>query len=297
MLAIIFGAERFRTYIYSRSFTIISDHKPLESISQRNLGDMPAWLQHMLLHLQGYDYTICYCPSKEMALPHALSLTSVHVLALTSHWTLPFIMLTCPQSGRKHFNKPSWVILRCMPLPTSSSPVGHMTSRRFLTPCILTGNIMRPSPSKMALSAVEKSCCSSFRKGENTTPTTLVPSRNHQIPVAHMWMYLLAWYKQSHWRSCSSVWDLHLVPSPECCNTSHSYTNSVPPMANVCLRHLYPGRSWLPHMQWLLLKDDPHLSSSIWPEQHHQSHLAAQGNVFRAWNLRGPLLWQWSSIC
>ena len=55
MLTVIFGAERFRTYVYGRSFTIKSDHKPLESISQKNLADMPAQLQHMLLCIQGYD--------------------------------------------------------------------------------------------------------------------------------------------------------------------------------------------------------------------------------------------------
>ena len=33
MLAVVFRAERFRTYNYGRSFTIKSDHKPLESIS------------------------------------------------------------------------------------------------------------------------------------------------------------------------------------------------------------------------------------------------------------------------
>ena len=139
--------------------------------------------------------------------------------------------------------------------------------------------------------------CSSFGKGENTTLTTPGPPRNHQISVAHMWMYLLAWYKQSHWRSCLSVWDLHPVPNPECCSTSHPYTNSILPMADVCHRHLHPGRSWLPHMQWLLLKGDPHLMPSIWPEQHHQSYLAAQGNVLRAQNPRSPSLWQRSSIC
>ena len=60
-------------YIYGRSFTIESDHKFLESISQKNLADMPACLQHMLLCLQGYDYTIHYCPSTGMALPNTLS--------------------------------------------------------------------------------------------------------------------------------------------------------------------------------------------------------------------------------
>ena len=73
MLAVVFGAERFWMYVYGRSFTIESDHKPLESISQKNLADTPAHLQHMLLHLQGYDYTIHYHLSKEVALPDTLS--------------------------------------------------------------------------------------------------------------------------------------------------------------------------------------------------------------------------------
>ena len=78
MLTVIFGAERFRTYVYDRSFTTESDHKPQESISQKNLADMPAQLQHMLLHLQGYDYIIHYCPSKEMVLSDTLSHFSPH---------------------------------------------------------------------------------------------------------------------------------------------------------------------------------------------------------------------------
>ena len=73
MLAAAFGAERFHTYIYGRSFTIESDHKPLESISRKNLADTPAWLQCMMLCLQGYDFTICYCPGKEMVIPDTLS--------------------------------------------------------------------------------------------------------------------------------------------------------------------------------------------------------------------------------
>ena len=73
MLAVVFGAERFHTYIYGRSFTIELDHKPLESISRKNLADMPAQLQCMMLHLQGYDLTIHYCPGKEIVIPDTLS--------------------------------------------------------------------------------------------------------------------------------------------------------------------------------------------------------------------------------
>ena len=104
MLAVFLGAERFQTYIYGRSFTIKLDHKPLESTSQKNLADMTAHLQHMLLHLQGYNYTITAlvrkwpCPT--------CSLGSAHVLDPTFHWTLPCTMLACPQRGRKHSNRP-----------------------------------------------------------------------------------------------------------------------------------------------------------------------------------------------
>ena len=73
MLAAVFGAERFHTYVYGWSFMIESDHKPLESISRKNLPDTPVWLQCMMLCLQGYDFTIRYCPGKEMVIPDTLS--------------------------------------------------------------------------------------------------------------------------------------------------------------------------------------------------------------------------------
>ena len=73
MLAVVFGAEQFCTYIYGQSFTIESDHNPLESISRKNLADMPAQLQCMMLCLQGYGFTIHYCPGKEMVILDMLS--------------------------------------------------------------------------------------------------------------------------------------------------------------------------------------------------------------------------------
>ena len=72
MLAVVFGVERFHTYIYGWSFTMEADHKPLESISSKNLADMLAWLQCMMLHLQGYDLTIHYHPGKEIVIPDTL---------------------------------------------------------------------------------------------------------------------------------------------------------------------------------------------------------------------------------
>ena len=55
------------------TFTIESDHKPLEQINLKNLADTPAQLQWMLLRLQNYDVTIKYHPGKEMLVADALS--------------------------------------------------------------------------------------------------------------------------------------------------------------------------------------------------------------------------------
>ena len=73
LLACVFGAERFRTYVFGRHFTIESDHKSLEQISMKNLADAPVRLQRMLLRLQDYDFTLKYRPGEEMAIADALS--------------------------------------------------------------------------------------------------------------------------------------------------------------------------------------------------------------------------------
>ena len=73
MLACVFGAERFHTYVFGRSFTIESDHKPLEQINLKNLANTPARLQRMLLCLQNYDVKIIYCPGREMLVTDTLS--------------------------------------------------------------------------------------------------------------------------------------------------------------------------------------------------------------------------------
>ena len=73
MLACVFGAEWFHTYVFGHAFTIESDHKSLEQINLKNLADTPAQLQWMLLRLQNYDVTIKYHPGKEMLVADALS--------------------------------------------------------------------------------------------------------------------------------------------------------------------------------------------------------------------------------
>ena len=73
LLAIIYGCEKFHTYLYGRTFVVETDHKPLEMISLKNLIAAPARLQRMLLHLQQYDLIITYRPGEEMLLVDALS--------------------------------------------------------------------------------------------------------------------------------------------------------------------------------------------------------------------------------
>ena len=73
LLAIVFGCEKFHTYLYGRSFVVESDHKPLEMICLKNLISAPVRLQRMLLRLQQYDMVITYRPGKEMLLTDTLS--------------------------------------------------------------------------------------------------------------------------------------------------------------------------------------------------------------------------------
>ena len=73
MLAVVYGCERFHTYLFGRNFTVHSDHKPLESIHLKHLTAAPPQLQQMLLWLQPYDLVIKYQPGKTMEIPDALS--------------------------------------------------------------------------------------------------------------------------------------------------------------------------------------------------------------------------------
>ncbi|KAI8490470.1 hypothetical protein Bbelb_317380 [Branchiostoma belcheri] len=58
LLAVVYGCEKFKTYLYGRDFKIESDHKPLEQIDKKNLTKAPTRLQRLLLRLQDYNYTI-----------------------------------------------------------------------------------------------------------------------------------------------------------------------------------------------------------------------------------------------
>ncbi|XP_062594195.1 uncharacterized protein K02A2.6-like [Saccostrea cucullata] len=72
-LAVVFGCQKFHQYIYGRSVTVESDHKPLQSIFQKPLLAAPLRLQRLLLAVQKYDLKIEYKPGKLMFVADALS--------------------------------------------------------------------------------------------------------------------------------------------------------------------------------------------------------------------------------
>ncbi|KAL5488848.1 hypothetical protein EMCRGX_G017861 [Ephydatia muelleri] len=73
LLAVVFAFEKFNQYVYGRTVSVQSDHKPLESILKKPLHHAPPRLQRMLLRLQKYDFILSYKPGKEMYIADTLS--------------------------------------------------------------------------------------------------------------------------------------------------------------------------------------------------------------------------------
>ena len=73
MLAIVYGLERFHHYVYGRPVTVLSDHKPLESIVNKHLYNAPPRLARMLLRVQPYNCSVKYVPGHDVPLADTLS--------------------------------------------------------------------------------------------------------------------------------------------------------------------------------------------------------------------------------
>ena len=63
-LAVIWGCEHFHLYLFGQEFTIISDHKPLETIFNNPNSKPPARIERWRLKLQPYHYRVQYRPGK-----------------------------------------------------------------------------------------------------------------------------------------------------------------------------------------------------------------------------------------
>ena len=73
LLAIVYGVQRFHTYLYGRRFLVMTDHKPLVMIVNKGIVCAPPRLQRLLLKLQGYDFEIRYQAGKDNTLADVLS--------------------------------------------------------------------------------------------------------------------------------------------------------------------------------------------------------------------------------
>ena len=69
------AAERFHHYADGCHITVETDHKPLESITRKNLTNAPPRLMRMLLHIQKYDFTV---PGKDIHIADGLSRLPIH---------------------------------------------------------------------------------------------------------------------------------------------------------------------------------------------------------------------------
>ena len=59
-LAICFAMEKFDNYVLGKSVSVLSDHKPLETIFKKSILSSPKRLQRMRLRLQKYTFTVQY---------------------------------------------------------------------------------------------------------------------------------------------------------------------------------------------------------------------------------------------
>ncbi|KAK2717023.1 hypothetical protein QYM36_007237 [Artemia franciscana] len=73
LLAVVFGCKHFHQYIYGRTVTITTDHKPLESILVKPISKAPPRLQRMMLSIQPYSLKCVYRPGSEIPVADTLS--------------------------------------------------------------------------------------------------------------------------------------------------------------------------------------------------------------------------------
>ena len=64
-LSIVWAVEHFHLYLYGCSFTLVTDHKPLEVIYGNASSKPSARIERWVLHLQPYNFSVVYKPGKD----------------------------------------------------------------------------------------------------------------------------------------------------------------------------------------------------------------------------------------
>ena len=73
LLAVAYALKRFHYFICPRKVTVYTDHRPLTSIINKAMEDVPLRLQKMLMSIQRYNVELVFRPGKDMKFADALS--------------------------------------------------------------------------------------------------------------------------------------------------------------------------------------------------------------------------------
>ncbi|KAK2708766.1 hypothetical protein QYM36_014392 [Artemia franciscana] len=73
MLAVTYACKHFPQYIYGRTTTVTTNHKPLEAIHKNPISKAPPRPQRMMKTVQNYDIQVIYGPGSEIPVADALS--------------------------------------------------------------------------------------------------------------------------------------------------------------------------------------------------------------------------------
>ena len=72
-LAVKFGLKKFECYLMGRQTIVETDHSPLEQIFKKNINEVPARLQNMILWCLHFDVAVLYKPGVKIPVADAFS--------------------------------------------------------------------------------------------------------------------------------------------------------------------------------------------------------------------------------
>ena len=73
LLGVVGALEKFHYFTFGQQVTVLTDHKPLITISKKSLVNAPPHHQRLLLRLGNYDTELNWIPRKEMVFSDYLS--------------------------------------------------------------------------------------------------------------------------------------------------------------------------------------------------------------------------------
>lgn len=104
-LAVQFACSKFHDYIYGKSLTIETDHKPLESIFKKPIFQAPPRLKRILLDVAIYNPSVLYKKGKDIPLPDLLSRDCVSTPPTDSEETEVLVILPISEAAATEFTQ------------------------------------------------------------------------------------------------------------------------------------------------------------------------------------------------